>query len=61
MKIPVLHIWCKCAIVVLERGYISKMSLSIAFGKEKRKKRFIAFCREVRPWYTLGYFISRCI
>lgn len=39
MKIPVLHIWCKCAIVVLERGYISKMSLSIAFGKEKRKKK----------------------
>lgn len=38
MKIQVLHIWCKCAIVVLKRGYIYKMSLSIAFGKEKKKR-----------------------
>lgn len=59
MKIQVLHVWCKCAIV-LKKGYISEMSLSIAFSKEK-KKGFIAFCRRVKPWYTLGCSIGRGI
>lgn len=59
MKIQVLHIWCKCASVVLKRGYISEMSLSIACSKKKKKKkRFIAFCRRVKPWYNLGYFVA---
>lgn len=57
MKIQVLHIWCKCASVVLKRGYISEMSLSIACRKKKRKKKgLLRFAGELNhgtTWVTL--------
>lgn len=50
MKIQVLRIWCKCTIVVLKRGCISEMSLSIALSKEKEKS--LLHCAGT-PWVTL--------
>ena len=57
MKIQVLHIWCKCAIVVLREGTFLKCDYQLHVAKKTKKIGLLHLAEELNhgaTWVTFS-------